>query len=93
MGEVGAGKSTVRLSKLFVQKRGIERQSQFINTAAGKTLTKIGHDLDPCTSTVEHFVIQRHERTVFLVDTPGFNHPTKADGDILKGIVDWLKKK
>jgi hypothetical protein len=93
MGEVGAGKSTVRLSKSFVQKHRIERQSQFINTAAGKTLTKVGHDLDPCTSKVEHFAIHHNERTVFLVDTPGFNHPTKADGDILKGIVDWLKNK
>jgi hypothetical protein len=26
-----------------------------------------------------------------LVDTPGFNHPTKADGDVLRGIIDWLK--
>ena len=40
---------------------------------------------------MKHFVIQHHEREVVLVDTPGFNHPTKADGDILKGIVDWLK--
>jgi hypothetical protein len=93
MGEVGAGKSTVRLSKSFVQKHGIERQSQFINTAADGTLAIVGHDLDPCTSKVEHFAIHRNERTVFLVDTPGFNHPTKADGDILKGIVNWVEKK
>ena len=54
-------------------------------------MTKVDHGLDPCTSTVEHFVIQHHKRKVVFVDTPGFNHPTKADGDVLKEIVDWLK--
>ena len=40
---------------------------------------------------MEHFVIRDRKREVVLVDTPGFNDPTKADGDILKGIVDWMK--
>ena len=54
-------------------------------------MAEVGHDLNPCTSTVKHFTIQHHDREVVLVDTPGFNHPTKADGDVLKGIVNWLK--
>jgi ribosome biogenesis GTPase A len=54
-------------------------------------LSEVGHDLTPCTSTVKEFPIHHHGREVVLLDTPGFNHPTKADGDVLKGIVDWLK--
>ena len=42
---------------------------------------------------MKDFVVQHHEREVVFVDTPGFNHPEKADGDVLKEIVDWLKKK
>ena len=62
---------------------------------AGKTLAIVGKegDIYPCTLTVEHFVIRDRKREVVLVDTPGFNDPTKADGDILKGIVDWMKNK
>ena len=62
-------------------------------------MAKVNYDvsnISPCTSTVEHFDIQHRERRVVLVDTPGFNNPTrsiKSDGDILKEIVDWLKNK
>ena len=56
-------------------------------------MTEVGHDLDPCTSTVKHFTIQDQEREVVLVDTPGFNHPTKTDGDVLREIIDWLENK
>ena len=42
---------------------------------------------------MKHFDIQhsKSEVQVVLVDTPGFNDPTKADGMVLKGIVDWMK--
>jgi predicted GTPase len=91
MGEKGAGKSTVCL--LFLQKYGIEPYTQFINAAAGEPLAEVGHDLDPCTSTVKHFVLRHHKYDVVLVDTPGFNHPLKTDGVILEEIINWLKSK
>lgn len=59
--------------------------------AAGETLAKVGYDLEPCTSTVNHFVLRRDEYDVVFVDTPGFNHPSKTDCVILKEIIDWLK--
>ena len=94
MGEVGAGKSTVRLS--FVRKYTLIFSAKFINTAAGKPLAIVGEegDICPCTLTVKYFVIQHPKCEVVLVDTPGFNNsdPTKGDGVILKGIVDWMKK-
>ena len=59
--------------------------------AAGEPLAEVGHDLDPCTSTVKHFVLQRHDRDVVFVDTPGFNHTSKTDGVILEEIINGLK--
>ena len=60
--------------------------------AAGETLAKVGHDLEPCTS-VKDFVLQHHKYDVVLVDTPGFNHTSKPDAVVLKEIIDWLKEK
>ena len=54
-------------------------------------MAEVGHDLDPCTSTVKHFVLQRHEYDVVFVDTPGFNHPSKTDAVIFEEIIHWLK--
>ena len=56
-------------------------------------MAKVGHDLDSCTSTVEDFVLHHHKCNVVFVDTPGFNHPSKTDGVVLKEIIDWLKEK
>ena len=56
-------------------------------------MATVGHDLDSCTSTVEDFVLQHHNYDVVFIDTPGFNHPSKTDGVILKEIIDWLKAK
>ena len=58
-------------------------------------MAEVGYDLDPCTSTVKDFVLQHHKYKydVVFVDTPGFNHPSKTDGVVLKEIIDWLKEK
>jgi predicted GTPase len=61
--------------------------------AAGGPLAEVGHDLDPCTPTVKHFLLQHHEYDVVFVDTPGFNNPWKTDGVILEEIINWLKSK
>ena len=61
--------------------------------AAGETLAKVGHDLEPCTSTVKDFVLQHHKYDVVFVDTPGFNHTSKPDAVVLKETIDWLKEK
>ena len=61
--------------------------------ATGEISSRVGHDLDPCTLTIQDFAINHHGRDVVFVDTPGFNHPTKTDRAILEEIVNWLKDK
>ena len=93
MGEIGAGKSSVR-PLFFPSNLAVRRKAQFINAAAGLSLAQVGYDLDPCTSNVNHFMVKHHKnsmKSVVFVDTPGFNHPSKPDRDILEEIVHWLK--
>ena len=54
-------------------------------------MAEVGHDLDPCTSTVKRYVLQHQGYDVVFVDTPGFNHPSKTDGVIFEEIIHWLK--
>ncbi|KAG1740774.1 P-loop containing nucleoside triphosphate hydrolase protein [Suillus paluster] len=68
-------------------------KSTFINTAAGKVVTPVGHDLQSCTATIQHafcpYPGNRSRRIVF-VDTPGFDDTFVDDSEILRRIAVWL---
>jgi hypothetical protein len=67
---------------------------QFINTAVGKAVVAVGHDLEPCTTTIQHIILPHpgdHIRRIILIDTPGFDDCTNLD-DAWKPISHWLEK-
>ena len=63
---------------------------QFINLASGSKL-RVGRGLGSCTAEVQladKFTLD--QRTVILIDTPGFDDTSKNDADILKVISAFL---
>ncbi|KAF6807901.1 hypothetical protein CMUS01_14012 [Colletotrichum musicola] len=47
----------------------------------------VGHGLEPCTVNVGIYLYgDQHGRTVYLIDTPGFNDAKKTDAEILKEV-------
>ncbi|KAI9566267.1 P-loop containing nucleoside triphosphate hydrolase protein [Boletus coccyginus] len=64
-------------------------KSTFINLASGSTLA-VSDSLESCTIDVETSAFFLDERTVTLIDTPGFDDTTRSDTDILKSITDYL---
>jgi len=74
-------------------------KSTFINKAIGRDVAEVGHELQPCTTDVEHFTIEHPKdptRRVVFVDTPGFNSEGTwleqlNDEKILERILDWLQ--
>lgn len=59
-------------------------------------MARVGHDLRSCTTEVEQYIVPHPKDStcrVILVDTPGFNHTTMDDNDILRRISQWLAKK
>jgi len=69
-------------------------KSAFINAAAGRDVTTVGHGLNPCTTTIQPVIVPYPgdpTRRIVFVDTPGFNDISDDDVKILRRIVDWLK--
>ena len=63
---------------------------QFINLASGSNL-QVGNDLELCTTEVQPTVeFTVDERTVILIDTPGFDDISTSDADILRLIATYL---
>lgn len=68
-------------------------KSTFINTAFGKPVTTVGHDLKSCTTYIQHAICAcpgDPSRRVILVDTPGFDDTFIDDSEILRRIAVWL---
>ncbi|KAG2119830.1 P-loop containing nucleoside triphosphate hydrolase protein [Suillus discolor] len=68
-------------------------KSTFINTACGKEVTAVGHDLKSCTASIQHAICEcpsDPSRRVILVDTPGFDDTYVDDSEILRRIAVWL---
>ncbi|KAK3358106.1 P-loop containing nucleoside triphosphate hydrolase protein [Lasiosphaeria hispida] len=79
LGVTGAGKST------------------FINTASGQNLLKISHGSQPCTQNPRAVEFQievgNGNRTIVLIDTPGFDDDKRSDVRILEDIATWMARK
>ncbi|KAJ5591975.1 P-loop containing nucleoside triphosphate hydrolase protein [Penicillium hispanicum] len=65
-------------------------KSSFISLCSGKPV-QIGHDLKACTSVVDVYAYDAlPNRTVYLIDTPGFDDTKKSDTEVLSEIAAWL---
>ncbi|KAK3689952.1 P-loop containing nucleoside triphosphate hydrolase protein, partial [Podospora appendiculata] len=66
-------------------------KTSFIDLMTDEKL-KIGNSLKSCTTDVGIHKCRRRSdgKTVWLVDTPGFDDTYKSDTDILKEIAEWL---
>ncbi|KAG6917335.1 hypothetical protein DXG01_002906 [Tephrocybe rancida] len=93
MGITGSGKSTVLYVALSVALYSC--LCQLINTLLDNASLTVGHDIDPCTQTVQ-FVVVAHPKApthrIVLLDTPGLDSITSPDEEILKRIASWLSR-
>jgi len=65
-------------------------KSTFISKLADQPVT-VGHGLESCTTEVGVYSLQYDDgRTIYLVDTPGFDDTTRSDTDVLKDIAFFL---
>ncbi|KAJ5442074.1 hypothetical protein N7445_005081 [Penicillium cf. griseofulvum] len=65
-------------------------KSSFISLCSGESV-QIGHTLDACTAKVDVYAYKASpDRTVYLIDTPGFDDTSKNDTEILSEIATWL---
>ncbi|KAF4462061.1 hypothetical protein FALBO_11137 [Fusarium albosuccineum] len=79
-------------SDVFIAVMGVtgSGKSSFISACSGRPV-KIGHELESCTSTVDVYPCNfLPGRTVYLIDTPGFDDTEKTDTDVLREIAAWL---
>ena len=64
---------------------------QFINALLESPTMKVGHGLDPCTTTLQYTFIPNRPRLegrrIVIVDTPGFDD---ASTDDQRRIASWL---
>jgi predicted GTPase len=60
--------------------------------ATGKDVI-IGHDLESCTADIQEIDVQIDEKTVTLIDTPGFDDTNKSDTEILTVIANYLESR
>ncbi|KAG6878828.1 hypothetical protein C0992_007406 [Termitomyces sp. T32_za158] len=71
-------------------------KSSFINTLLGEdNVARVGHDLASQTDQIQHVVYPHpYERgkRVIVIDTPGFDHTTVDDREILRRIAVWLAR-
>ncbi|KAJ5106423.1 P-loop containing nucleoside triphosphate hydrolase protein [Penicillium angulare] len=65
-------------------------KSSFISLCSGEN-AEIGHDSHSCTSVVDVYGYEESpDRTVYLIDTPGFDDGQRNDTQILREIATWL---
>ncbi|KAK4155080.1 hypothetical protein C8A00DRAFT_13861 [Chaetomidium leptoderma] len=64
-------------------------KSTFISLLAEQSI-RIGHSLNSCTADIGIYSFQYGDRTVYLIDTPGFDDTSRSDTEILKEIAFFL---
>ncbi|KPM46151.1 hypothetical protein AK830_g256 [Neonectria ditissima] len=88
----GQARPSPRSTDVFIALMGItgSGKSSFISACSDK-LVRIGHDLNACTSIVDLYAYEMSaSRTVWLIDTPGFDDTEKSDSEVLEEIARWL---
>ncbi|XEV01460.1 hypothetical protein FSHL1_006747 [Fusarium sambucinum] len=64
-------------------------KSTFIGECTGNDVT-VGHGLYSCTQGIDVFSFTTSGRTIYLVDTPGFNDPDRSDTETLEILAAYL---
>ncbi|KAK4107092.1 P-loop containing nucleoside triphosphate hydrolase protein [Canariomyces notabilis] len=67
-------------------------KSTFINTATGQDVVKTSSGSKPCTQDPKAIEFRLDDRTVVLIDTPGFDDSKRSDVRILEDIATWMAK-
>ncbi|KAJ6129477.1 P-loop containing nucleoside triphosphate hydrolase protein [Penicillium capsulatum] len=86
------GGRTPRPNDVFIAVMGVtgSGKSSFISLCLEKVV-KIGHDLNACTSVVDVYAYDElPDRTIYLIDTPGFDDTSKSDPEVLSEIAAWM---
>ncbi|KAI8180249.1 hypothetical protein K4K52_003952 [Colletotrichum sp. SAR 10_76] len=81
-----------RKNDVFIAVMGVtgSGKSSFIEHCSGKPV-QIGHNLRAGTTTVDVYAYDMSPvRTVYLIDTPGFDDTTRSDAEVLGEIATWL---
>ncbi|KAJ5794731.1 hypothetical protein N7457_001330, partial [Penicillium paradoxum] len=84
--------SFTRPTDVFIAVMGVtgSGKSSFISLCSGKSV-EIGHSLNACTAKVDVYAYKLSaDRTVYLIDTPGFDDTSKKDTEVLSEIATWL---
>lgn len=81
LGQTGTGKSTF-----------INQVIQQGTSAASAREMTVGHNLAPCTESIEFASTEIDGHRLTMVDTPGFDESERDDSAILSLIAIWLKK-
>ncbi|KAH8736710.1 hypothetical protein BGZ61DRAFT_1503 [Ilyonectria robusta] len=79
-------------SDVFIAVMGVtgSGKSSFISMCSD-TPVEIGHTFEACTSTVDVYSCSLlADRTVYLIDTPGFDDTHRSDPEVLVEIAEWL---
>ncbi|KAF5384230.1 hypothetical protein D9615_003470 [Tricholomella constricta] len=94
LGQTGAGKSTVRIIRFLARLSTQVTFAQFINHAAAAEVMEVGHGLKSQTQSLSYHTVNHRGRRFIFVDTPGFDDSNlMEDGQILRRIATWLKKR
>jgi hypothetical protein len=73
----------------------VDFSCQFINRAVGSDVTLVSDGIFSCTKDITTIPVvdpRDEKRRIIFVDTPGFDHTSISDAEILKSLRDWLKK-
>ncbi|KJZ70207.1 hypothetical protein HIM_10393 [Hirsutella minnesotensis 3608] len=64
-------------------------KSTFISLLAEQPV-QVGHSLNSCTVDIGVYSFTLGDRSIYLIDTPGFDDTTRSDTDVLKDIAFFL---
>ena len=89
MGPTGSGKSTAGIRMIFNQFTA--NSTQLINFITGRSNAKIGHALESMTKELQVVNWTYQNRSIKLVDTPGFDDTYTSSADVFQMIAEYLR--
>lgn len=64
-------------------------KSKFISACSGRDV-KVGTSLESCTTDVDEYEFKWANKSIHLIDTPGFDDTHRSDREVLEDIASWL---